>query len=629
VPQQEGETDFAQDWYTQWRIPLWVNSLEGPLGGARAGSQTVGTKRLSRLKALGLPFVVVLGVCTLVAWAAHSPVDWRQIDAASGARSSSSVARSQPPADIADTVGAVDRFFDAGWKDSGHKPAQLADDLQVLRRLTLSLCGTIPSLEEIRAFESNGSPDRLDHWTSRLLSDSRFADYFAERLARSFVGNEGGQFIVFRRDRFSDWLRQQLTKNTPYDEMAREMISGTGLWTDHPATNYVTAAIANGELDENKLAGRTVRAFLGQRIDCAQCHDHPFAEWKQGQFQGLASLFGQTQNSLVGIEDKSQKTYTVEDRKTLKKHVVEPAVPFHPEWLPGTGTRRERLAAWVTHPDNRRFERATANRVWGLLFGKPFQSPVDDLPDPSADGNKDLLDLLGADFRSHDCDLRRMIRVIVASRPYRLDSVGEEPNVAVKDPAPKPAAHSQSTGAPQANWNKEGDKTSEEGTAAPADATANWVSFPMTRLRPEQLIGAMLQARSVRTIDQNSHLFVRATRFFQEADFVKEYGDLGENELDERTGTISQALLRMNGKFAADAIKADPLNASARLSTFAGSDANCLEGCYLVALSRRPTPAERDYFLQQLASAGGKDRGQVVEDILWSLFNSPEFSWNH
>ncbi|HEV3417790.1 MAG TPA: DUF1549 domain-containing protein, partial [Pirellulales bacterium] len=161
----------------------------------------MGTKRLSRLKALGLPFVVVLGVCTLVAWAAHSPVDWWQIDAASGARSSSSVAPSPPPAEIADTVGAVDRFFDAGWKDGGHKPVQPADDLQVLRRLTLSLCGTIPSLEEIRVFESNGSPDRLDQWTSRLLSDSRFADYFAERLARSFVGNEGGQFIVFRRDR--------------------------------------------------------------------------------------------------------------------------------------------------------------------------------------------------------------------------------------------------------------------------------------------------------------------------------------------------------------------------------------------------------------------------------------------
>jgi hypothetical protein len=437
--------------------------------------------------------------------------------------------------------------------------------------------------------------------------------------------------ILFRRDRFSDWLRQQLSKNAPYDETVREMISGTGLWTDHPATNFVTAAIANGELDQNKLAGRTVRAFLGQRIDCAQCHDHPFAEWKQAQFQGLASLFGQTKNSIVGIEDKARQTYMVEDRKSLKKHVVEPGVPFHPEWLPGTGTRRERLAAWITHPDNRRFERATANRIWGLLFGKPLHSPVDDLPDPPTASEPDVLDLIGADFRAHHCDLRRMIRLIAASRPYHLDSIGDETPPAEKSPAVlASSAHSQSTGAPPGSWHKKSEEPSEASrAAATSDGVAAWADFPLTRLRPEQLIGSMLQARSLRTIDQNSHLLVRATRYFQENDFVKEYGDLGENELDEHSGTISQALLRMNGKLAADAIRAEPLNAANRLAGFAGSDANCLEDCYLVALSRRPTPAESDYFLQQLAGAGAKGRSQVVEDILWSLFNSPEFSWNH
>jgi hypothetical protein len=590
----------------------------------------VGTRRFSRLKSLGLPLVVVLAVCTLVAWAAHSPVDWRQVRPTGMARTTEARSPSQPPAEISDAVHAVDGYFESAWKESASKLAPPADELQVLRRLTFALCGTIPSLEEIRIFESNPAPDRLDQWTSRLLADSRFADYFAERLARSFVGNEMGQVVVFRRDRFSDWLRQQLTQNAPYDETVRQMISGTGLWTDHPATNYVTAAIANGELDENKLAGRTVRAFLGQRIDCAQCHDHPFAEWKQSQFQGLASMFGQATNSLVGIEDKPKRDYVVEDRKTLKKHVVEPVVPFHPEWLPGAGTRRERLAAWITHPENRRFERATVNRIWGLMFGKAFHRPVDDLPDPPSAADRDLLDLLGADFRAHNCDLRRLIRIIAASRPYRLDSIVEEASVAAKAPVTTKAAHSQSTGA--ADWNKSTDKAGNASAADSADSAAaadGWTSFPMTRLRPEQLIGAMLQARSVRTIDQNSHLFVRATRFFQENDFVKEYGDLGENELDERTGTISQALLRMNGKFAADALKADPLNASARLSTFAGSDASCLEGCYLVALSRRPTPAEKEYFLQQFAEAGAKGRSQVVEDIFWSLFNSPEFSWNH
>ena len=292
------------------------------------------------------------------------------------------------PADIAEAVKAVDQFLEEGWQKAGVRPAPRADDLQILRRLTLSLCGTIPSLEEIREFESDAQPGRLDRWTVRLLADNRFADYFAERLARSFVGTEAGQPIIFRRDRFVDWLRQQLAQNTPYDALARRVISETGLWTDHPAANYITAAMADGQLDENKLAGRTVRAFLGQRIDCAQCHDHPFAEWKQGQFEGLAALFGQAHSSIVGVEDKPTLKFEVEDRKTRKKRIVEPAVPFHPEWMPATGTRRERLAAWVTHPENRRFERATANRIWGLLLGKPLHSPVDDLPDPPRTGPK-------------------------------------------------------------------------------------------------------------------------------------------------------------------------------------------------------------------------------------------------
>ncbi len=155
----------------------------------------------------------------------------------------------------------------------------------------------------------------------------------------------------------------------------------------------------------------------------------------------------------------------------------------------------------------------------------------------------------------------------------------------------------------------------------------------MTRLRPEQLIGSILQATSLRTIDQNSHLFVRIERYFKENEFVKQYGDLGENELDERAGTVAQALLRMNGNLAADAITGGPFSSTSRIGTFAGSDETCLETCYLVALTRRPTKAEADYFLNQLACAGKsteKDaRAQVVEDIFWGLFNSPEFSWQH
>src|SRR5579863_2904300 len=394
----------------------------------------------SRLKAYSIPALAVVAVCFVVGWAAHSPVDWRTIDREAALHPAErTTASGVASPDIRDAVSAVNQVFERDRQDAGNPRAPLAGDLQIVRRLSLCLCGTIPSLEEIRVFESDNAPDRLDRWTSRLLADNRYADYFAERLARSFVGAETGQLIIYRRDRFVDWLSQSLSKNVPYHELARQIISETGLWTDHPATNYITAALANDEIDRNKLAGRTVRAFLGQRIDCAQCHNHPFAEWKQAQFQGLAAHFGQTRNSIVGVEDKAQMKFEVEDRKTLKKHVVEPAVPFHPEWLPSTGTRREQLAAWVTHPQNRRFERATANRIWGLLFGKPYHSPVDDLPDPPEASNSDVLDVIGADFREHHYDLRRMIRVIAASLPFRVDSSREEPPSESASAKSKPA----------------------------------------------------------------------------------------------------------------------------------------------------------------------------------------------
>ena len=242
---------------------------------------------------IGVLPVVLIVVC-LVGWAAHSPV----------AQPTSSSA-DKADDDLNAAVDRIHRYFHNRWRELEGQVSESADDLQVLRRLSLALHGTLPSLEEIRLFENETDSGRLARWTERMLADDRFADYFAERLARSLVGVENGQFIVFRRDRFVDWLRNQLKINRPYDEMARDMIAGQGLWTGQPQTNFITAGLANGELDENKLAGRSVRAFLGQRIDCAQCHDHPFDHWKQHDFEGLAAFYGQVQPSIVGVEDES------------------------------------------------------------------------------------------------------------------------------------------------------------------------------------------------------------------------------------------------------------------------------------------------------------------------------------
>jgi hypothetical protein len=497
--------------------------------------------------------------------------------------------------ELSQPVLQLDAHFELRWKSQDIIAAQEADELQVLRRIALSLMGTIPSLEEVRQFEADVQPDRLERWTLEYLNDPRFADYFAERLARCFVGTDNGAFLVFRRDRFVSWLSQNLRENKPYDQVVRELLTSDGLWTGDPESNFITAALANNDLDENKLATRSARAFLGQSIDCAQCHDHEFAEWKQSQFEGIAAQFGAVEVGGFGVHDRMGTKYKVQDRKTLVDREIDPAVPFNPEWLPKTGTPREKFAAWVTHKDNRYFERAIVNRVWGLIFGAPYISPVDDMGELPGPDERDALDILGDDFERHGYDLRRLIQVIVASRPFRLDSF---------------------------HYN-----------AGDSDAVdvleSEWALFPLTRLRPEQIIGSMLQTSYIQTIDQNSHLFVRGKKFFNEREFVESYGDLGDQELQERSGTIPQALLRMNGNMTRNAIETDGFSASNRVVSMCKTNEDVVETCFLICASRRPTQAENEYFLAQLESSNERSRNTIVADMFWILLNSPEFSWNH
>ena len=486
-------------------------------------------------------------------------------------------------------------------------PAERADDLTILRRLSLALHGTIPSLEEIREFEQDQSSHRIDRWTDRMLADPRFNDYFAERLARSFVGVEFGQFLVFRRDRFISWLTKQLEQNRPYDEIVRDLISGTGVWTGNGNVNFITSGFADEEFDANKLTARSVRAFLGQRMDCAQCHDHPFDHWKQSDFEGIAAHFGQVELSLAGVIDKRNKEYVVEDSLTLEDRTVSPSVPFNGKWLGEGGSRREQLARWITHTDNTRFERAAANRVWALMFGRPFETdrPVDDLPDPGTSPDLAMLDILGKDFREHGYDLRHLVRVIVRSDAFRMSSVS-------------PLSEQQLAA---------GESYDVDAIAEQIDlAERVWAVFPLIRLRPEQVIGSMLQANNVQTVNQNSHVIIRALKFLRERDFVDEFGDPGVEELHDRSGTIPQALLRMNGEFAKDLTEPNPFFSPGRILAVASTDDKKIETVYLCCLSRRPSDEELNYFHEMFAETKPE---AAVQDLFWILFNSPEFSWNH
>jgi len=495
-------------------------------------------------------------------------------------------------ADLRPIVAEVDAGFRRRWAEKGIHPAAPAPELAVLRRLSLALVGSIPSLEEIRQFEARPADDRLEAWVESLLRDRRSADNLAERFARALVGTEDGPFLQFRRRRFTTWLSNAILENRPYNTVVRDLIADQGLWTDHPATNFISVTFnpENERPDPERLAARVARAFLGVRLDCAQCHDHPFQPWKQADFRGLAACFGGVYSSLRGIRDRDS-TYLPVDRKTRENVKVEPRVPFHPELLPAAGSPREQLAGWLVNPGNPSLARATVNRVWAILLGRPLVDPVDDIP--VAGELPPVLDLLARDFSSHGYDLHRLIRIITATEVFRLDST----------------------------------EISPAGSDGPRDET--WAAFPMTRLRPDQVAGAVLQLASLRTLGPQSPWFVRLATYTGRNDFVRRYGDTGEDEFAAGGGTIPQRLLLMNGDIVTEKTRDGLFNASRRIAELAPEDRQAVEVAYLTVLTRHPTPDELAHFESRLAGTKGQERKDRLTDLFWTLLNTTEFSWNH
>jgi hypothetical protein len=228
------------------------------------------------------------------------------------------------------------------------------------------------------------------------------------------------------------------------------------------------------------------------------------------------------------------------------------------------------------------------NRVWALLFGRPLVSPVDNLepdgPIPPA------LQILADDFTAHHFDLRRLIRVIASTQVFRLDS-----------------ATDHEVGEPEERA---------------------WAVFPLSRLRPEQVAGSVLQSAAVATLNADTHIAVRLIRQGQQNQFVQRYGDTGEDEFDNRGGTIPQRLLLMNGELVRDRVQDNPSTATGRIAWMAPDDPKAVEVAYLAVLSRRPTAEEAAHFEAALRDKNLK-RGQHLEDLYWALINSTEFSWNH
>lgn len=513
------------------------------------------------------------------------------------------ITRSEDPGQVGDIVQKLNAEFNSTWTSLRLPHAPPAAPKTIIRRMSLALTGTVPSLAELRHLDKVPADQQVEWWLSYLLEDARYRDYFSERFARAFVGTDDGQLIVYRRFRFKKWLAQELEKQTPYDQIVRELVADTGFSTAKPAVNFLTSAIVNDEgnrIDTIKLAGRTARAFLGMRIDCLQCHDDKLGNiWlgdpdnpvdgKQSDFHQLVAFYASAQFGLNGVYD-TQRDYKFKYLGAKEETLVKPSVPFNSEILATHGSRREQLANWITNPKNRPFARAAVNRIWALLYGKPLMDPIDDIPltGPFAPG----MELLVDDFIANGYNLRRLIRTICLSQPFQVDSRADF------DVLPE---HERA-----------------------------WVVFPITRLRPEQMASSLIQSSSLATIDSTAHIFSQLDMFGQTNEFVRRFGDIGEDEFKVRAGTIPQRLIMMNGSLVSDRTTENFVrNASTRLAALSTNNQKTIEVAYLAIFTREPSPEEAQYFGEQLAGRTGQERREAIEDLYWTLLNSTEFSWNH
>jgi hypothetical protein len=397
------------------------------------------------------------------------------------------------------------------------------------------------------------------------------------------------------------WLRQQFAENRPYDAMVRELLTvpmdGQGRNRFGPQggpPSPIAFYLAKDVKPEN-LAAATSRLFLGVKIECAQCHNHPFADWKREQFWGFAAFFAGLQRQ--GQGDFVAAGREAADRRELTIPGTERVVQAtfldgkEPKWKSKTGARAT-LAEWMTSKDNPYFARAAVNRMWGYFFGSGIVDPVDEMVGGEhMPSHPELLDELARQFAVHDFDLKFLIRAITSSRAYQLSSVATHPS---------------------------------------QDDPHQFARMPLRGLSGEQLFDSIAQAtgyqeRGTRAIGN------QGTR----GRFITEFTNQSDKATEVQT-SILQALSMMNGQVTA---AATDLEGSETLSALLDAPfmdtTERVETLYLVTLSRKPTPRELSRMVQYVENGGSageaneKHSKQALADVFWILLSSGEFFLNH
>lgn len=495
------------------------------------------------------------------------------------------IARFQP-------VNEVDRVLRDRWERLGLAPSSPADDWTFVRRVFLDLIGTLPKPEEALAYVNSRSPNKKEELVDMLLRRPEFIYYWAQwwgdmlRVEKNTMKDPGVRAI-------SQWIRTSLLENKPLDQMARELLTAAGRsFQDGPVNYYLSAPRVEDSVVQFS------RVFMGVRMDCAQCHNHPFESWTQNDFYNLAMFFRQMRTR--GGPDKDE--VTIEDLpkpqpfnipKRARPTPAQPILPGERNPVETNLNLRHYLARWITAPENPYFARAFANRLWARLMGRGVFEPLDDYRQTNPPTDPVLMQALADLLRKKNYDMRAFLKEIAMSRAYSLTS----------DTNP-------------ANEKDTRYYTHYYTRRVPAEVLADMMAWVTDR--PDRYNGYPDGTRAIQLEEPNTY-----SRFLDI--FNRPKRRIVTCERDE-TPSLTQALFLLNNG-AIHAKVTSPEGIVVQWLKAGMSPEEVVDQLYLRALTRYPRPEEKKVVIEELRRTNKSV--EVLQDLLWALLNTKEFLYNH
>jgi len=500
--------------------------------------------------------------------------------------------------------GYVDTAVYAKLRELNLEPSGACSDEEFLRRVYIDALGTLPTVDEARRFLDSKEPNKRDRLIDEVLQRPEYGSIWALKLCDlSMVRKEHMQ----RKYTFAlnQWLTEQFQQNRPWDQVAKELITATGPKAENPAvlwwaSRQATRPNSRGWVRSYELTGEVVaQVFLGQRIQCSKCHNHPTEKYTQDDYYHFASVFAQVNGDRTAGDDPVPVSFLPNDpgevRQPRTGELMAPQPLDRSELKLAAGDdRRQKFAEWLTGAGKEMFARNAVNRVWARLFGSGIVDPVDDMRATNPPRNEALLDALAKDLIEHKYDLKYLMKTIMRSRTYQTTSV-----------------------------------------ATPANKidTQFFSHYPVRRLQGEELLDAIAQVTDVPDRYLSYPVGTRAIELSDTEIPALALDTFGRPtrvnpcECDRGAApSMSQALELFNGETLQGKLKSGD-GAVAQLVKSGKPNEQVLEELFLRTLARRPTAKEQSDILKVLSQTDKRE--EVLQDVLWALINTKEFMFNH